>query len=255
MPPNFIIMRYNLYSVKNKNIVISGASSIIALKTIEKFLEDDAVIYTIVSSEKSVKILKEKFKDRIHIYVCDLCEDKNVRELSEKFQLVSKVDILINFIGIAGDENKDKLNEELFMKIFNTNFFSIVRFIKYFSKYMDAGSSILNIASTLGIRAIPNSIAYSTSKAALIHFSKCLSLEYAPRGIRVNCISPGYFYSDMTKSIVDNQNSYKNLLQKIPMARLLESDEIVPFIRLIVSEAGAYITGANIVMDGGTSCW
>ena len=67
MPPNFIIMRYNLYSVKNKNIVISGASSIIALKTIEKFLEDDAVIYTIVSSEKSVKILKEKFKDRIHI--------------------------------------------------------------------------------------------------------------------------------------------------------------------------------------------
>jgi NAD(P)-dependent dehydrogenase (short-subunit alcohol dehydrogenase family) len=107
----------------------------------------------------------------------------------------------------------------------------------------------------LGVRCIPNSIGYSTSKAALIHFSKCLALEYAVRGIRVNCISPGYFKSDMTKDVINNPVLYRGMLSKIPNHRLLKVEEIIPFIRLVISDAGSYITGANIVIDGGLSCW
>lgn len=243
-----------MFTLKDKIIIISGASSSIGIEAIKDFLDDGAVIYALVQSEESYKLLNDMFQNRIYTYICDLSNNKNIIDLPQKLN-IKKVDHIINCIGMTIDGNIEELDENEFEMIFKTNLFSIVNLIKAFSHFFVKGSSILNIASSLGVRCIPNSIGYSTSKAALIHFSKCLALEYAVRGIRVNCISPGYFKSNMTAKIIDDSNLYNNVLNKIPNHRLLEVEEIIPFIRLVISDSGAYITGANIVMDGGLSCW
>lgn len=200
-----------MFSLKDKIIIITGATSNIGIELIKDFLNDGSIIYALVKNEKSYKLLNDLFEDNIYTYMCDLSYNKNTIDLAYKLK-IKKVDHIINCIGMTIDGKIDELDENEFEKIFAVNLFSIVNLIKAFSNYFVKGSSILNIASSLGVRCIPNSIGYSTSKAALIHFSKCLALEYAIRGIRVNCISPGYFKAKMTAKIIEDSNLYNSLL-------------------------------------------
>lgn len=253
-PAYFYMGLGDMFTFKDKIIIISGASSSIGIELIKDFLNDEPIIYALVKSEESYKLLNGMFQNQIYTYICDLSDIKNIIDLPRKLK-IEKVDHIINCIGMSIDGNIEQLDENEFEEMFKVNFFSIVNLIKSFSSCFVKGSSILNIASSLGVRCIPNSIGYSVSKAALIHFSKCLALEYAYRGIRVNCISPGYFKSKMTAKIIEDSKLHSSVLNKIPNHRLLEVEEIIPFVKLLISDSGSYITGANVIMDGGLSCW
>lgn len=247
-----------LFDIKNKNILLTGASGVLGEAILADLINGEANVYAITSNNKSLQQLCNKFSNKFKGVSCDLLNENDTKQMCEEILNVSNIDIIINCAGITSDGNIDDINSEDFYKVFNLNLFATYRIIKYVLPSMKKnknGGVILNIASTLGVRAVPNCIAYSTSKAALIHFSKCLSLELAPWKIRVNSISPGYFISKINENTFNVESGMKFIDQRIPLQRLANKEELIPLIRLIISEAGNYMTGSNIVIDGGLSNW
>ena len=115
------------------------------------------------------------------------------------------------------------------------------------------GGSIINIASIQGERVAPGISAYSTSKAGVVHMTKSLALEWARHGIRVNAIEPGYIHTDLTDSMWQTEYGTQ-LIKRIPMRRLGKPEELDGALLLLATEAGSWMTGAAIAVDGGHLC-
>jgi len=112
---------------------------------------------------------------------------------------------------------------------------------------------VINIASNGGIRPAPMIGAYSVSKAALIHLTKCLALELGPRGIRVNAIAPGLTETHFAGALFRPEAGYERFVETTPLRRHAQPEEIAGAALLLASDAGSYATGETIVLDGGSS--
>lgn len=115
------------------------------------------------------------------------------------------------------------------------------------------GGSIINIASIQGERVMPGITPYSTSKAAVVHMTKSLALEWARHGIRVNAIEPGYIATEMTDTMWETDHG-RALIKRIPMRRLGKPEELNGLFLLFATEAGSWMTGACVPVDGGHLC-
>lgn len=115
------------------------------------------------------------------------------------------------------------------------------------------GGSIINIASIQGERVMPGITPYSTSKAAVVHMTKSLALEWARHGIRVNAIEPGYIGTEMTDTMWETDHG-RALIKRIPMRRLGKPEELNGLFLLFATEAGSWMTGACVPVDGGHLC-
>ncbi len=119
---------------------------------------------------------------------------------------------------------------------------------------LEAGSgSIINVASIMGLVGIGQipQLAYNTSKGAIVNFTRELAAQWARRGVRVNAIAPGFFPSEMTDVMLDDERSRKFLRRKTPMGRTGDPEELLGALLLLASDAGSYITGQTVVVDGG----
>ncbi len=114
------------------------------------------------------------------------------------------------------------------------------------------GGSIVNVSSVLGLKAEKHVIGYATAKAGLVQLTRALALELARYAIRVNAICPGYFPSDMTESFLAGPQG-EGLTQRIPQRRIGELANLEGPLLLLASDAGAYMTGSILVVDGGLS--
>jgi NAD(P)-dependent dehydrogenase (short-subunit alcohol dehydrogenase family) len=115
------------------------------------------------------------------------------------------------------------------------------------------GGSIVNIASIQGERVAPGGAAYSTSKAGVVHMTKALALEWARYGIRVNAVEPGYIRTEMTDDMLESAYGIE-LVQRIPMRRLGTPADLDGALLLLATDAGAWMTGTAIAVDGGHLC-
>lgn len=149
--------------------------------------------------------------------------------------------LLVNAAGIMPlEENRGRM-------IFDVNFWGAYNMIKTLKPIFADGACIINIASISGMVNDPDLPIYSASKAALISLTKSLAKRYASN-IRVNCISPGFFYPT---NLVPEEPP-KELIEKIPLRRYEHPEALVPVVKMIYETK--YMTGANIVVDGGASC-
>ncbi len=246
-----------LFNIKNKKIIITGGTRGIGKKIVESLIETGAQISVVASNKKRLEDLKSQFKE-IDVYKCDLSNENQILEFVSLYLKKNEYcDILINNAGIGGQGGIESLNIENFYDIFKVNLFAPFLLIKHLLPVMKKRKSgnILNIGSTLGTRAVPTLAAYASSKAALIHFTKCLSIEVAPFNIRVNCLSPGYCKTDLNKEFYESEEGNRFINNRIPLKKLLKEEEIVPIVRLMISNAGNYMTGSNIIVDGGVGNW
>ena len=119
---------------------------------------------------------------------------------------------------------------------------------------VDRGSGkIINIASTSGILGKATLVAYSTSKGALVQFTKALAAEWAGKGVQVNAIAPGAFATDAQRVVLDSPELLARRKRKIPARRMGESAEIGPLVCYLASDKSNFVTGAVFVIDGGES--
>ncbi|WP_370235843.1 MULTISPECIES: SDR family NAD(P)-dependent oxidoreductase [Henriciella] len=162
-------------------------------------------------------------------------------------------DIIINNSGISRDDWFTRMTEEDWRAVMNTNLDGVWRVAKAGANALiDAGKpgSIINIASITARRPQHTIAAYAASKAAVEHFTHVMALELARHGIRSNAIAPGYFSTDINDEFLESEQGEK-MRKRVPMRRFGEYRELAGALLLLASDAGSYMTGTTIVVDGG----
>ena len=162
-----------------------------------------------------------------------------------------KIDILVNNAGITRDNLLLKMNEKDFDEVIATNLKGVFNCTKAVTRLMMKQHSgrIVNMSSVVGINGNAGQANYAAAKAGIIGFTKSVAKEFAPRGITVNAIAPGFIETDMTEAIPEKIKT--GLIEKIPMGRIGNPENVANAVLFLVSEDSAYITGQVICVDGG----
>lgn len=163
------------------------------------------------------------------------------------------VDILVNNAGIVRDRSALEQSEADWDAVIDTNLkgmFLMAQAVAKGMKDRGVGGSIINIASILGIRQAGGVLPYAVSKAGVIQMTKTLALEWARYSIRVNAIAPGYFDTDLNSGLWDS-DAGKAMIKRVPQRRLGKLEDLDGPLLLLASDAGAYMTGSTLVVDGG----
>jgi len=182
----------------------------------------------------------------------DVSKEESVSlAFEEIIKIKGTIDILINNAGITRDGLLMRMKSEQWDDVLNTNLKGVFLCTKYASKFMmkKRSGSIVNISSVVGIIGNPGQANYSAAKAGVIGFTKTCAKEFASRGINVNAIAPGFIETEMTEKL-----NTEEILKVIPLGKLGSCTQIANLVSFLVSsDAGSYITGQTISIDGGMS--
>lgn len=241
----------NLINLKNKKVFITGGASGIGLSILENFYKLEADIFTIGTNVENLKTIQNNFP-KIKTSNFNLENHQKIEELvKEAKEKLGGLDIVINNAGITKDNLAIRMSDQEWNKVININLTAVFLICKYSIKVMmkqDSGS-IINISSIVGHTGNFGQANYSSAKAGIIAMSKSLAKEYAKKNIRVNCISPGFIDTKMTKSI--NEEFKKKLIENIPMGKLGNGNDIANCAIFLASDLSSYITGETIHVNGG----
>ncbi len=175
--------------------------------------------------------------------------------LKKALRCFGRIDVLINNAGIWGGDAALRLDRKTWNAVIETNLTALFFVSQAVAPVMlkRRYGKIINIASTSGLMALPESGVYGTVKAALFHLTRILAVEWSPRGIRVCGIAPGVFRTDMTRDIFADKPWAKKRQEEIPLRRFGEPKDIAGLAVFLSSAASDHITGQTIVIDGGAS--
>ena len=244
----------NLFSVQNKIVVITGGSSGLGLMMVNGFRRNGAIVIS-CGRKDGVEVSKlfPPFLDskRFRYIRTDITKEEEVDTQIDYIQEhEKKVDVLINNAGISPSRDSKE-----FDSIINTNIKAMIqlsnKFLPLLSN-MSTGkySKIINMSSIAGIHptALKN-YGYTISKSGVITFTKQFAKEVIDKRILVNAIAPGFFYTPMTKPVLDRFSG--KIINTIPIRRLGRINDIVGTALFLASNASDYITGETIILDGG----
>jgi len=241
----------NLINLKNKKVFITGGASGIGLSILENFYKLEADIFTIGTNVENLKTIQNNFP-KIKTSNFNLENHQKIEELvKEAKEKLGGLDIVINNAGITKDNLAIRMSDEEWNKVININLTAVFLICKYSIKVMmkQNSGSIINISSIVGHTGNFGQANYSSAKAGIIAMSKSLAKEYAKKNIRVNCISPGFIDTKMTKNI--NEEFKKKLIENIPMGKLGNGNDIANCAIFLASDLSSYITGETIHVNGG----
>ena len=241
----------NLINLKNKKVFITGGTAGIGLSILESFYKLEADIFTIGTNVENLKTIQSNFP-KIKTSNFNLENHQKIEGLvKEAKEKLGGLDIVINNAGITKDNLAIRMSDEEWNKVININLTAVFLICKYAIKAMmkqDSGS-IINISSIVGHTGNFGQANYSSAKAGIVAMSKSLAKEYAKKNIRVNCISPGFIDTKMTKNI--NEEFKKKLIENIPMGKLGTGNDIANCALFLASDLSSYITGETIHVNGG----
>ena len=194
---------------------------------------------------------------KAYIYALDVRHKANIDAFFKRlYENIGEIDILVNNAGVEQVQPSKAVDEEIWDKIVDTNlkgaFFCARAFANLpYQKVEKQQRSILNICSLTSSIGIPTAVPYGSSKSGLVGMTKALSSEWAGEGIRVNGIAPGYFYTDMTAGFYESKDWERTMLEKIPMKRFGELEDLMGASLFLSTPLASYITGQILYIDGG----
>src|ERR1700733_3441066 len=251
-------MSGNLFDLTGRIALITGASRGIGAATARLLAKQGADVILTSRNIESLAAVREQIHVQggkatpIAANVGISTEiQRLVREINERF---GRLDILVNnaaanpYFGNIADTNMTAVDKVLQVNIRGYFELSVLA-----SKMMkeQGGGTIVNISSVSGVRPGVWQGIYSASKAAVINMTQSFAKECAPWKIRVNAVLPGATNTKFASALVKNEEILKQLLERIPMGRIAEPEEISPAVLFLSSDAASYITGATLVVDGG----
>ena len=238
-------------NLKNKKVLITGATGGIGNCIVKKFHELGAKIVASGTNEEKLKNLKNKFSN-IHSEKFKLDEhDKIENFINLVDEKLDGIDILVNNAGITLDNLSIRLSEENWKKVLDINLTSTFLMSKFTIKKMlkRKKGKIINITSIVGHTGNLGQANYAASKAGIVAFSKSLAIEYAKKNININCVSPGFIKTEMTDRI--SEDFKKILLSKIPSGYLGTGEDVSNCVAFLASDMANYINGETIHVNGG----
>ncbi|WP_340053331.1 SDR family NAD(P)-dependent oxidoreductase [Pseudomonas sp. JAI120] len=245
------------FSLENRVALVTGASSGLGHHFAGTLARAGARIAVcarrIEKLEELVTQLRQNGAEAVAIAM-DVCDAKSVRMGFDKIEeSLGVVDLIINNAGIASTQNFLEHDEDTWNQVVDTNLKGAFLVSGEGSRRMVKAArqgSIVNIASILGERVAGGASSYAASKAGLIQLSKAMALELARHGIRVNALAPGYVATDLNREFLAS-DAGQRLMARIPQRRVATPDELDGPLLLLASDAGSYITGAVLAVDGG----
>ena len=246
----------NTESLSGKVALITGASRGIGKEIAMELSQLGAEVFINYSSsdEKAEEVVNSIKNNggKAHKLKFDVSKEESVSlAFDEIIKINGSIDILINNAGITRDGLLMRMKSEQWDEVLNTNLKGVFLCTKYASKFMmkKRSGSIVNISSVVGIIGNPGQANYSAAKAGVIGFTKTCAKEFASRGIQVNAIAPGFIETEMTEKL-----NTEEIVKAIPLKRLGSCSQIANLVSFLVSsDAGSYITGQTISIDGGMS--
>lgn len=179
--------------------------------------------------------------------------------VAEVVAAAGSLDVHVNNAGIASNGAAEEVDPQEWRRVMAVNLDGVFFGSQSAGRQMlkQGSGSIVNMGSmsgTISNRPQPQS-AYNASKAAVIHLTKCLAGEWAARGVRVNSISPGYVGTELTKRGMSNKDWFPYWIDGTPMGRVAQPEEIAPLAVFLASDASSYVTGSDLIVDGGYTVW
>lgn len=239
----------------NKTVLVTGGTGGIGLATVKEFLNEGAFVYfTDVSDKRGLKLEKE-LGQNAKFLKHDVTSEKDwisvIKHISNEHK---QLDVLANIAGVIQQKFIEELTYDEFMKVIGVNQAGVFLGQKYGVELLKNSKypAIVNIASIAGLKGGPAGAAYNSSKAAVISLTETAAHEFSTYNIRVNSISPGVIETSMT-----DHESVKDLIEQMvkttPIKRKAQPSEIARVVLFLSSKDASFITGSNIIVDGGAS--
>ena len=256
-------MSYSDFDFAGQTALITGAGRGIGLATARRMAAAgaDVVIadFVVENGERAAAEIESMGRKSMFIEV-DVRSSESVNQMAATaLAAFPNIDILVCNAGIAQGIAAEECSDEDWLNMIATNLNGVFWCCRAIGRHMlERGSgAIVNTASMSGmISNTPQPQAhYNAAKAGVILLTKSLAGEWASRGVRVNCVSPGYIGTDMTKPAMENPEWYPTWLAMTPQARVGEPEEIAQAIFYLASPGASFTTGTNLVVDGGYTSW
>jgi 3-oxoacyl-[acyl-carrier protein] reductase len=241
--------------LKDMAIVVTGGNRGIGRSIAMKLAESGYnIFFTYHTGTKEAISTEEKilkFGVRVTGFQVDLTSREGIEELSKQVrESDQRIFALVNNAGIYKGERLREITDEDWERTIGLNLSAPFYLTRNLQDIIVDNGSIVNISSVYGFRADPWAHGYQASKAAIIHLTRGLAKELAPR-IRVNCVAPGYIRTDMNRGGWENEAFYNKIKKITPMSRWGEPEDIANAVKFLVDPVNSFITGETLVVDGG----
>ena len=241
-----------MIDLKNKKIIVTGASGGIGNAIVKKLTESGANVLATGTKVEKLEELKSKYAN-IKILSFNISQSEKIEEFIENAtnQLGGNLDCIVNNAGLTEDNLAIRMSLDEWKKVIDINLTSTFLLSKFSVKKMlkNKSGKIINITSVVGHTGNLGQANYTASKAGIVAMSKSLALEYAKKNINVNCISPGFIKTAMTDNL--DEKFKEIIISKIPSAKLGEPADIANAVLFLASDQSNYINGETIHVNGG----
>lgn len=242
-------------AMQDRVVLITGASRGIGAGILEFFVQAGAVVIGTATSESGAQRITETIAQLggrgkgLVVNVNDEgIADATISQITARY---GRIDVLINNAGITRDTLVMRMKDEQWDEVLQTNLTAAFRFARACVRPMMRArfGRIINISSVVGAMGNPGQVNYAAAKAGMIGMTKALAREIGSRNITVNCIAPGFIETDMTRAL--SEEVREHLVKQVPLASLGQVEDIAQACLYLASDAGRYVTGSTLHVNGG----
>jgi 3-oxoacyl-[acyl-carrier protein] reductase len=247
----------DMFSLNGRVALVTGASSGLGVQFAKALADNGAAVALVARRADRLKLLKDEIEGKGGRAVAIEADVTDHAAVARAFDTAERafgtVTILVNNAGIAHGGRAVEMPPEEWRKVLSTNLDAVFFWAQEAARRLLAAKkqgAIVNIASVLGLAVSKGAVAYAAAKAGVVQVTRALAVELAFKGVRVNTIAPGWFVTEMNDDYLSGEEGAA-IKREIPMGRFGNPGDLDGALLLLVSDAGSYITGATIVVDGG----
>jgi NAD(P)-dependent dehydrogenase (short-subunit alcohol dehydrogenase family) len=238
-----------------KTVVVTGAGGGIGQALVRAFAQQGARTVLLDRDEERIAPLAAELGQGALALACDLAEPAEIAAVAEKVEAAGGADILVNNAGILRPDALDSVSQADWSAMLTVNLNGCLAAAQAFGRGMIArgGGTLVHVASIAGTQPQPASGAYSASKAAILMLSRQLAYEWGPKGIRSNTLSPGLVRTPLSEAFYRDDDVKTRREAMVPLRRIATPEDMADVALFLASPRSSYVTGQDIVVDGGLS--
>ncbi|MEE3227221.1 MAG: SDR family oxidoreductase [Bacteroidota bacterium] len=248
-----------MWNLEGKTALITGGTKGIGRATVLEFAKLGAKVIFTARDGAAVTAFQQELGEMGYIasgMQGDVTSEDDQDKLTDfVFQRSGSLDILVNNAGMNIRKEAIMYEVEEYEQVINTNLiapFELTR--KFFALLKRSGkASVINVASVAALQDVKSGVPYAMAKAGILQQTRSLASEWADKNIRVNAVSPWYTETPLVKPIIDQKERYAKIVERTPLNRFAQPEEIASAIAFLAMDKASYITGQNITADGGLS--